>query len=269
MRHRHRSFRAFSPVQRDPRLVAGIIGQWIGVGSGPYIPDYSGIGNHAQLLGGASWTLGRHHQRTIINYNTAGYVETAATTTGSSLSAVGTALTVAHWVFVNRDTGAAQMFLNKPVASAAHTDPYFVYGLHTLQDGTIRFAIDIDGGSFSQAGNCAVSAVGARRLGEWQHVAGTYDGVTQRLYLNGIEVGTKARTGDISEHATPVRLGVNGALGEQLDGRLEDMRVYNRVLSPCEIVLLADPAFQAILPTSRRHSTIAFPGNGNFNFSGF
>ena len=78
-------------------------------------------------------------------------------------------------------------------------------------------------------------------LGAWTHLATTYDGTTQRFYVNGVLVGT----------ANPVVAGSqntivtsNGALriggdasstGEFFQGLIDEVRVYNRALSAAEI----------------------------------
>ena len=78
-------------------------------------------------------------------------------------------------------------------------------------------------------------------LGVWTHLATTYDGTTQRFYVNGVLVGS----------ANPVVAGTsntivqaNGALriggdasstGEFFQGLIDEVRVYNRALSAAEI----------------------------------
>jgi hypothetical protein len=70
----------------------------------------------------------------------------------------------------------------------------------------------------------------------WNHIAGTYDGSTMRLYLNGMEQGN----GDVSGTLTTgdgVLLSYPG--GGSLDGLLDDVRIYNRALPSREIQALA------------------------------
>jgi len=72
--------------------------------------------------------------------------------------------------------------------------------------------------------------------GAWYHVAGTYDGSTMRLYLNGVEQGEKDVSGTV---ATGNGVTLSSSGGEALDGLLDDVRVYNRALSFREIQALA------------------------------
>jgi hypothetical protein len=69
----------------------------------------------------------------------------------------------------------------------------------------------------------------------WSHLTTTYDGSALRVYLNGGLVGTKATTGSIVAGSGPLHFGGNTTWGEWFQGRLDDIRVYNRSLSAAEI----------------------------------
>ena len=63
----------------------------------------------------------------------------------------------------------------------------------------------------------------------------TYDGATVRLYVNGALVSTKTASGSIATTSLPLHIGGNSGLGEWFQGRLDDIRVYNRALTVAEI----------------------------------
>lgn len=69
-------------------------------------------------------------------------------------------------------------------------------------------------------------------LNTWQHYSLTYDGTTLTLYRNGEEVGSTAASGDFSGDGT-FRMGMLPFNTNQyyLDGRLDDVRVYNKAIS--------------------------------------
>ncbi|MCX6031799.1 MAG: hypothetical protein NT169_21170, partial [Chloroflexi bacterium] len=71
----------------------------------------------------------------------------------------------------------------------------------------------------------------------WYHVAGTYDGSVMRLYLDGVEKGTYTFAGTV-DAGNGVRLS-HSTNEEALDGRLDDVRIYDRALSAAEIGDLA------------------------------
>ena len=69
----------------------------------------------------------------------------------------------------------------------------------------------------------------------WTHIAFTYDGTTQRLYVNGTQVATKATTGAIQTTNNPLWIGGNQPYGEYFNGLIDEVRVYSRALSQSEI----------------------------------
>ena len=68
------------------------------------------------------------------------------------------------------------------------------------------------------------------QLGKWYHVAGVYDGKTAKIYLDGKLDNTKA----VSLNTGDSALGIGGTFG----GRIDDFRIYDRVLSDSEIQTL-------------------------------
>jgi glucose/arabinose dehydrogenase/mono/diheme cytochrome c family protein len=76
----------------------------------------------------------------------------------------------------------------------------------------------------------------------WFHVAGTYEGRTLRLYLNGVLVAAKTISGTIPVTADPLYLGakVSTAIaGDHLNGYLDEVRIYANALTATEINALS------------------------------
>ncbi len=69
----------------------------------------------------------------------------------------------------------------------------------------------------------------------WTHLAVTYDGVTLRFCVNGVLVASRAISGAIATSNAPLRIGGNTIFGEFFQGRIDDIRIYNKALSPDEI----------------------------------
>src|SRR6185295_11995350 len=84
--------------------------------------------------------------------------------------------------------------------------------------------------------NVFVGAPSAIPLNTWTHLAQTYDGSTIRLYVNGTQVASAARTGALQTTTSPLWIGGNNPYGEYFQGRIDDARVYSRALSASEIV---------------------------------
>ena len=103
--------------------------------------------------------------------------------------------------------------------------------------------------------------------GNWHMAAGTYDGTTVRLYVDGTEVGSGTpTTGDIGYG---LALSNDFVIGNTNDtscventnwsGDLDEVRVYDRALSPTEIQQLANPS--ATTPPELSNGTPP-PGGG-------
>jgi len=73
-------------------------------------------------------------------------------------------------------------------------------------------------------------------LNVWTHLATTYDGATQRLFVNGVQVTSVARTGAIVVGNQPLRIGASNAqIAEFFNGLIDEVRIYNRALTAAEI----------------------------------
>jgi PKD repeat protein len=77
----------------------------------------------------------------------------------------------------------------------------------------------------------------------WYHVAGTYDGSTMRLYLDGVEVANQSVStqligGDMVRLSHPT---------ETLDGYLDEVRIYRRALTVAQIQQLVDDVPEMLL----------------------
>ena len=69
----------------------------------------------------------------------------------------------------------------------------------------------------------------------WTHLATTYDGATLRLYVNGVQVASKAQTGTLATSANPLQIGGDAIYGQYFAGRIDEVRVYRAALSQAEI----------------------------------
>ncbi|MCI0590883.1 MAG: PKD domain-containing protein, partial [Gammaproteobacteria bacterium] len=69
----------------------------------------------------------------------------------------------------------------------------------------------------------------------WTHIAGTYNGTTQRLYINGEEVANSPLTDPIQVSDGVLYIGGTPFWGEFFRGYIDEIRVYNRALTAAEI----------------------------------
>jgi hypothetical protein len=63
----------------------------------------------------------------------------------------------------------------------------------------------------------------------------TYDGLNQRLYVNGVQVSSRAQKGLIKSSTGALRVGGNSIWGEFFKGYIDEVRIYNRALTNAEI----------------------------------
>ncbi len=75
--------------------------------------------------------------------------------------------------------------------------------------------------------------------GHWHHIAGTFDGATWRLYDNGAVYATKTQSASLSAVSESLQLGYRQT-DYEFTGKLDDVTIYNRVLSAEEIGLLSN-----------------------------
>ena len=72
-------------------------------------------------------------------------------------------------------------------------------------------------------------------LNTWTHVAATYNGTNQRLFVNGVQVATRAVTGNLATSTGALKIGGNNVWSEWFAGQIDEVRIYNRALSAAEI----------------------------------
>jgi hypothetical protein len=105
-----------------------------------------------------------------------------------------------------------------------------IYALYA-GDGLGRPATDV----FTTADK-GFSGATALTLSTWVHLAATYDATTQRLFVNGVQVATKATTGAIKVSTGVLRIGGNNSwTNEWFAGLIDEVRVYNKALTAAEI----------------------------------
>ncbi|HEX6388808.1 MAG TPA: LamG domain-containing protein, partial [Solirubrobacteraceae bacterium] len=91
------------------------------------------------------------------------------------------------------------------------------------------------GGHANTGTDLWASGPAAPALNTWTHFATTYDGTTIRLFVNGVQVGTRAQTGSLLQSTQPLRFGGTAVWAEWFQGRLDEIRVYNRALTAAQI----------------------------------
>jgi predicted phage tail protein len=227
--------------------VAGLVAAYaFDEGSGTSLADGSGRLNTG-TIGGTSaptWTIGKR---------------------GAALQFDG----LNDWVTV---PDASSLDLTTGMTLEAWIYPTLVQDWHTVafkeQSGDLVYGLyanDRDrSGPQGQVytGGSAKLVDGPSRLpvNQWSHLAATYNGSTLTLYVNGVAVASTAVTGNILTSTGALRIGGNNVAAEWFKGRIDDVRVYNRALTPAE--LTADMNRPATADTSAPTVTSSTPAAG-------
>ncbi len=144
------------------------------------------------------------------------------------LNITGSAITLSAWVKI------ASKAAEKKVLAKWSDSPAARSYLLSVGGGTDDKAIM----AIANPGVASATGTTAMAIGTFHHILGTYDGSIIRVYLDGVEDDTTAKTGNIGSTTAPVRIGVgSGATSEgPTDGAIDDARIYDRVLSAKEVL---------------------------------
>jgi hypothetical protein len=147
-----------------------------------------------------------------------------------------TAFTVDAWVYIDPALNAEEF--NVLVGKSNTTDAgggFFLAYDDRVPGFTqaLRFRVSDGSGASEAASNKAVTGPG------FYHVAGTFDGSTARLYVNGTLVSTGSAISAPAFNTLPLRIGAadGGDLGvdDRLNGRVDEVGIYARALSAAEV----------------------------------
>lgn len=190
------------------------------------IAEYSFDNTYNNLLGsapfasnaGTSFTTDRHGNTSgAININSTG---STATITG--LPYGNAPRTVSVWVKVNAHNSAFPFH-----------NTIFSYGAFSNSNA---FGCSITDGSTMALGyNDNYVALSTNNLSTWDHYVCAYDGTNAKVYKNGTLLGSQAKVWNTINNSDVFRIGI-GVGGEfWFNGAIDDLKIYNYVLTDTEI----------------------------------
>lgn len=130
--------------------------------------------------------------------------------------------TLEAWINPTRITGANQDIVLKWSFSSGYSGQrsYFLQ----INTGALHGKVSLDG-----TNNTGASAAGTGlTIGEWQHVAGVFDGVSMSVFINGARVASTPSTGPGPHYPgfSPVNIGgQNSPTFEPFSGYIDEVRV--------------------------------------------
>lgn len=126
---------------------------------------------------------------------------------------------------------------------------YVLRAFDTAGNYGYSFAI-FDGSSEYIASS--VNSEDTPELGSWQHIVGTYDGTTVKLYQNGKLLYTQAHTGNIDTNNNDLYIGGYEGLsnGTMTDGSIDDVQIYPFAVTDDQVLILYNQNKQLVLGSS-------------------
>ena len=187
-------------------------------GSGASVTDASGNGQTG-TISGATWTP-QGKFGSALSFNG---INNWVTVASSSLLNLTAGMTLEAWILSTATSGTRDVI----VKEGSNLDIYNLYARNWR--GRPESNAYIGGSNRTAEGGVALPA------NVWTHLAGTYDGTTVRLFVNGTQVASAAITGAIATSTGALRIGGNSMWGEYFQGTIDEVRIYNRALTPAEI----------------------------------
>ncbi|HEX4262948.1 MAG TPA: LamG-like jellyroll fold domain-containing protein [Verrucomicrobiae bacterium] len=186
--------------------------------------------NHGVLTNGVAFASGKVGQSFLFD-GTTNYVLIP-----DSPSLRPASVTVEAWVKIF-STNGTQLVFAKPIGSGTLDS----YGLALVNGAPLAAICDANGfGTF-------ISTTTPLALGQWYHLAFSFDGNTRQeaLYVNGIAVAAANAAKSMAFDSHPLLLGAdieNGVPGLFLNGQIDEASIYNRALAANEIAAIYNVA---------------------------
>ena len=196
--------------------------------SGSTASDSSGNDNHGTLVNGPKWQVCCGAICGALDFDGEDdYVKTADTTTG--LDFAPNSFSVSVWVNAREVTDGWRTILEY---DRDGTDDNR-FGLWLSSEGELHFRVGLDTMNSNEKLN----------PDKWYLLIGTYDSADKKMsvYINGSLDSSEAQSGGFATaKATKLTIGVRGSEdGEYFNGLIDDVRIYDYVLSEADIKGLA------------------------------
>ena len=211
------------------------------------VHDVSGNNNNG-TIGGAAWSSsGRFGS--ALSFNGSSSLVTVPESASLDLK---TALTLEAWV---KPTAAANGFQAIVFKEMPSDTAYYLYrsGYSAAPLGGVYIGSEQ-----------TVTATNGLTLNSWNHLAVTYNGTVEQLYVNGSLVASRSQSGTVQTSSGVLHIGGDSLWGEYFLGFIDEIRIYNRALSATEIQTDMNTAVPSAITTDTTPPTVAItaPASG-------
>ncbi len=208
-----------------------LVGYWrFDEGSGTTAADESAEGNDGTLynMDSSTWVSGRYNTALELD-GTEDYIDFGTDSVYNFSSS--NAFTIALWIKPN-DLSNYQGIIGK-WGGGWYTTPYQVL---IMTSGKVRIGI----GNGSAVGVAELPA-DSFSIGEWTHIAFTYDGSVLRSYANGVEQDSNQLDYTLTTTTNSLKIGhYSSASTLYLDGAVDAVRMYDYALNADDIKVLSN-----------------------------
>ena len=187
--------------------------------------DYSGNGYYGSALNAVTVPQGRFGSAMSFN-GTNAWVSVGS----KALLALSTGMTLEAWVYPTAAMSGLDTVVMKEQLATATTPGTATYLLAANNSANQPMSAVWNGSEATVNGNTQIPP------NQWTHLASTYDGQYQSLYVNGVLVETLPQTGPIATSTGSLRIGGNSIWGGYFQGYIDEVRIYNRALSNAQII---------------------------------
>ena len=210
-------------------------------GSGDVAKDASGTGNDGEIDGAKRVDNGKIGK--ALQFDGKSFVEVESS---DSLEALDETVTLAAWIKPELTGSGWQGIITKGNDGAEH------FELLINVNGTVHTAWVFDiGRNHTNPG-----AAGTMTAGEWQHLAVTYEPGEWITYLNGEELNNKTDvSGQMVPDGMPLVVGDERPQNRLFEGLIDEVVVFNRVLSQKEVQQIMNGISTSVEPTDKLATT--------------
>ncbi|MCR5660406.1 MAG: T9SS type A sorting domain-containing protein [Bacteroidales bacterium] len=217
--------------------------------------DYSGNGNHGTIIGNVVSVTDRH-----------GNANGAYRFPGSAFNYISVPdaeclhlsnFTLSAWVYTDADNYGSGYLINKG---------------RDINNGSYRLTVTGVGATTLYGGTNDAAVEEEPSVGQWHMVTGTVEGDQARYYLDGVLMDERTLSYPFSyDNSEPLTLGCHYYSGVPsnwaytLLGVLDEVRIYNRVLTPEEVQMLYGYTVVEITATSNPEEGGTVSGAGLYS----
>jgi PKD repeat protein len=214
--------------------------------TGSQVIDVSGNANHGAISGATR--LKTNHFGKALKFNgTSNWI----TVNDSASLDLTNGMTVEAWVYPTaRMSGWRSVILKE----ASGFGTYHFYANSNLGQPSTVISV---GGAEKE-----LSSGQTLPINSWTHLAATYNGSRQDLYVNGTLVGSRPQSGAIDVSDGKLRIGGNAVWGEYFTGYIDEVRIYNRALAQAEIQADSKLAVVGLVVSTKPDRSGSVPLNG-------